>query len=209
MPQLELKVGYMRRDRELQILIQEGKKKKVVSRNYRLTKSKNCEARGSWITNVPERCDRAIAHCCGAIARLDFQPSFRRMRSMTQGFKPLAGYCDWCNIWVSLLPTNHSGAGTGAHWCQLKLRRMEASCYKNQVRLHKLTENQGFWNLLPAGFVYVAAVLTAKQTLSWHRWRRHRPYHPLPIFKLGPHAFWVQRTDENPSSPSPQPLFSD
>jgi hypothetical protein len=32
-----------RADRESQILIQEGKKKKVVSRNYRLTKSKNCE----------------------------------------------------------------------------------------------------------------------------------------------------------------------
>jgi hypothetical protein len=47
MPQLELKVGYKRRDRELQILIQEGKNKKVVRRNYRLTKSKNCEYQGS------------------------------------------------------------------------------------------------------------------------------------------------------------------
>jgi hypothetical protein len=43
---------------------------------------------------------------------------------------------------------------------------MEASCYKNQVRLHRLTKNQGFWNLLRAGFVYVAAVKTAKLTLS-------------------------------------------
>ena len=47
MPQLEAQVSYMRRDRELQILIQEGKKKKVVSSNYRLTKSKNCEYQGS------------------------------------------------------------------------------------------------------------------------------------------------------------------
>jgi hypothetical protein len=47
MPQLELKVGSKRCDRELQILIQEGNKKKVVSRNYRLTKSKNCEYQGS------------------------------------------------------------------------------------------------------------------------------------------------------------------
>jgi hypothetical protein len=43
---------------------------------------------------------------------------------------------------------------------------MEASCYKNQVRLHGLTKNQGFWNLQQVGFVYVAAVLTAKLTLS-------------------------------------------
>jgi hypothetical protein len=47
MPQLEAQVGYMRPDRELEILIQEGKNKKVVSRNYRLTKSKNCEDQGS------------------------------------------------------------------------------------------------------------------------------------------------------------------
>ncbi len=56
MPQLQLKIGYKRRDsfvaaqradRELQILIQEGKKKKVVSRNYRLTKSQNCGYQGS------------------------------------------------------------------------------------------------------------------------------------------------------------------
>jgi hypothetical protein len=47
MPQQELKVGYMRPDRELQLLIQEGKNKKVVRRNYRLTKSKNCEYQGS------------------------------------------------------------------------------------------------------------------------------------------------------------------
>ena len=37
----------MRRDRELQILIQEANKKKVFSKNYRLTKSKNCEHQGS------------------------------------------------------------------------------------------------------------------------------------------------------------------
>ena len=74
MPQQELKVGYMRPDRELQILIQEGKKKKVFSKNYRLTKSKNCDMQGSWMTNVPERCDGAIAHGCCAIARLYFQP---------------------------------------------------------------------------------------------------------------------------------------
>lgn len=47
MPQQELKVGYMRRDRQLQLLIQERKNKKVVRRNYRLTKSKNCEYQGS------------------------------------------------------------------------------------------------------------------------------------------------------------------
>jgi len=75
MPQQELKVGYMRRDRELRILIQDGKKKKVVSRNYRLTKSKNCEYQGSWMTNVPERCYPAIAHGCCAIAHLYFPPS--------------------------------------------------------------------------------------------------------------------------------------
>ncbi len=47
MPQLEAQVGYKRGDRELQILIQEGKKKKVFSKNYRLTKSKNCNLQGS------------------------------------------------------------------------------------------------------------------------------------------------------------------
>ena len=47
MPQLEAQVGYMRRDRELQILIQEGKKKKVFSKNYRLTKSKKCDMQAS------------------------------------------------------------------------------------------------------------------------------------------------------------------
>ena len=75
MPQLEAQVGYMRRDRELQILIQEGKKKKVFSKNYRLTKSKKCDTQASWMTNVPESCYAAWAHCCCAIARLYFPPS--------------------------------------------------------------------------------------------------------------------------------------
>jgi len=43
---------------------------------------------------------------------------------------------------------------------------MEASCYKNQVRLRGLTKNLDFSNLLPAGFVCVAAVLTAKLTVK-------------------------------------------
>jgi hypothetical protein len=43
---------------------------------------------------------------------------------------------------------------------------MEASCYKNQVRLRGLTKNLDFSNLLPAGFVCIAAVSTAKLTVK-------------------------------------------